>query len=307
MVYRPKTTLEQWRILQAVVDYGGYAQAASALNKSQSSLNHAVSKLQNMLNVQLLEVVGRKAVLTQAGEVMLRRSRDLTLNVQSLEQLAVNINQDWEPEIILCVDLAYPREALFPVLAEFLPMSRGSRIKIIDTVLTGSTEAVTSREADLVILIDTPRGYLGEALCHIEFVLVCHPDHELASLTQPLSTNTLSQYLQIVIKDTSETPDEKTGWLKSEHRWTVSQFDTAIDLLLQKVGFCWLPKHKVTDLIADKNLVHLQVEGSAFKQFTAFLVCPSPEQKGPGTALLSQLFLQHREIDLPSFDSSQNN
>ena len=72
-MYRPKTTLEQWRILQAVVDHGGYAQAAQQLNKSQSSLNHAVSKLQSMLDVQLLEVIGRKAVLTEAGEVMLRR------------------------------------------------------------------------------------------------------------------------------------------------------------------------------------------------------------------------------------------
>ncbi|MGL5408894.1 MAG: LysR family transcriptional regulator, partial [Shewanella sp.] len=28
---RAKSTLEQWRILQAVVDYGGYAQAAQHL------------------------------------------------------------------------------------------------------------------------------------------------------------------------------------------------------------------------------------------------------------------------------------
>jgi hypothetical protein len=39
MPYRPKSTLEQWRILQAVVDAGGYSQAADLLNKSQSSLN----------------------------------------------------------------------------------------------------------------------------------------------------------------------------------------------------------------------------------------------------------------------------
>ena len=41
LMYRAKTTIEQWRILQAVVDFGGYAHAASHLNKSQSSLNHA--------------------------------------------------------------------------------------------------------------------------------------------------------------------------------------------------------------------------------------------------------------------------
>ena len=120
-MYRPKTTLEQWRILQAVVDFGGYAQAAQGLNKSQSSLNHAVSKLQDMLGVQLLEVIGRKAVLTKAGEVMLRRSRELTQNVESLELLAVNIHQNWEPEITLAIDLAYPRSEIYPVLEAFLP------------------------------------------------------------------------------------------------------------------------------------------------------------------------------------------
>ena len=301
-MYRPKTTLEQWRILQAVVDHGGYAHAADALNKSQSSLNHAVAKLQTMLGVQLLQVVGRKAVLTEAGEVMLRRSRDLTQHVESLEQLAVNINQDWEPEITLSVDLAYPREALLPVLAEFLPQSRGSRLKVIDTVLTGSKEAVTQHKVDLAILMEVPKGYLGEPLCHVEFVLVCHPEHELAQMQQPLSPNTLAQHLQIVIKDTSSSPSEDTGWLKSENRWTFSQFETAIDTLLQNIGFCWLPKHKVSRLIAQGKLASIQVHGSAFKQITGFLVCPKPEQQGPGTTLLASLILAHRKIALPNFD-----
>ena len=41
----PRITLEQWRCLVAVVDEGGYAQAAEALNKSQSSVTYAVQKL----------------------------------------------------------------------------------------------------------------------------------------------------------------------------------------------------------------------------------------------------------------------
>lgn len=300
-MYRPKTTIEQWRILQAVVDFGGYAQAGQALNKSQSSLNHAVSKLQDLLGVQLLEVKGRKSVLTQAREVMLRRSRDLTQNIQSIEQLAININQDWEPEITFAVDIAYPRKALFKTLEFFLPRSRGSRITVLDTVLTGSEEAVVNKTADLVILMNVPKGYLGEALCHVEFVLVCHPHHALVSQPQPLDLTNLAQHLQIVIKDTGAKPMESSGWLKSENRWTVSNFDSAIALLSRNLGFCWLPMHSVADLLKKGKLNHLTVQGSAFKQFTAFLVCPNPEQKGPGTQLLTELILQDRQIDLPSF------
>lgn len=299
-MYRPKTTLEQWRILQAVVDFGGYSQAADALNKSQSSLNHAVSKLQFMLGVQLLEVKGRKAVLTEAGEVMLRRSRDLTQNVQSLELLANNIHQDWEPEIVLAVDLAYPREALYPVLEAFLPESRGSRIKVKDTVLTGTDDAIIKHQADIAINTNIPKGFLGEALCHIEFVLVSHPEHPLAQQQGHIDPSALAQQLQIVIADTSDKPEEKEGWLKSENRWTVSQFDTAIDLLCHNIGFCWLPLHKVKQHIEDGALARLLAKGSEFKHMTAYLICPTPDDKGPGTCLLEKLILQHRQIDLPS-------
>lgn len=58
----PKTTLEQWAVLAAIVDHGGFAQAAAALNKSQSAVSYAVSRLQEALGVPLLAVEGRKAV-----------------------------------------------------------------------------------------------------------------------------------------------------------------------------------------------------------------------------------------------------
>ncbi|MFC3120635.1 LysR family transcriptional regulator [Agaribacter flavus] len=307
-MYRPKSTLEQWRILQAVVDYGGYAQAAKALNKSQSSLNHAVTKLQDLLDVKILETVGRKAVLTEAGKALLRRSRDLTNSVSSLEQLAVNINQDWEPEITLALDLAFPRNTIYQALKTFMPESRGSRLRIIDTVLTGTLDAITSASADIVISLALPKGYLGEPIRHIEFVLVCHPKHYLASLPQPISTETLSQHLQIVISDTSDSPKENQGWLKSELRWTVSQFDSAIDLLRQNLGFCWLPLHKVEHLLSTAKLTRLYLQGSSYKQSSAFLVIPKPEHKGPGVCLLEKLILQQREIDLLCYENaSQKN
>ena len=65
-----KVSLDQWRALQAVVDYGGYAQAAAQMHRSQSSVSHAVSKLQAQLGVPLLRIEGRRAVLTTAGEVV---------------------------------------------------------------------------------------------------------------------------------------------------------------------------------------------------------------------------------------------
>ena len=66
----PRITLEQWRALEAVVERGGYAQAAGALHKSQSTITYAVQQIQKLLDVKVFEIQGRKAVLTEAGQVL---------------------------------------------------------------------------------------------------------------------------------------------------------------------------------------------------------------------------------------------
>ena len=165
-----RTTLEQWRILQAVIDHGGYHQAGEALHRSPSSLNHAVAKLQQQLGVELLRVEGRKAQLTEAGEVMLRRSRQLTDDAYQLETLSENMQRGWEPEIRLAYDAIFPQQRLLHVLKAFYPHSRGSRIRIEETVITGTLECITEARADLVICSTVPKGHLGEYLLSVQMI-----------------------------------------------------------------------------------------------------------------------------------------
>ncbi|MAD74141.1 MAG: LysR family transcriptional regulator [Rheinheimera sp.] len=290
MPYRPRSTLEQWRILQAVVDAGGYAQAAELLNKSQSSLNHAVSKLQSQLGVELLEVIGRKAQLTDAGEVMLRRSRVLTQQIEDLELLADNIEQGWEPEIRIAVELAYPKHFLYRALQTFYPLSRGSRVQIIDTVLTGTSEIIVQKKADLVIAGVVPKGYLSEPLYVSRFIAVVGAGHELANQLR-LDQNQLSQYLQIVIRDTAQKPLENIGWLKAEQRWTVDNFNEAIEILQLGLGFCWLPDFTVASALAKGDLVQIQLSNSSERLAPMSLLTPQEETLGPGSKQLRQLIL----------------
>ncbi len=296
MPYRPKSTMEQWRILQAVVDAGGYAQAADLLNKSQSSLNHAVAKLQSQLGVELLEVKGRKAFLTSAGEVMLRRSRLLTQQIEDLELLASNINVGWEPEIRIAVELVYPKQILYRALAKFHPISRGSRIQIIDTVITGSTEMIQEHKADLVIAASpsVPKGYIGEPLTVIHMVPVVGKDHQLAQHPE-LDLSELSQYLQIVIRDTASKPKD-VGWLRAEQRWTVNNFFEAVDILKNGIGFCWLPEHLIEELIQRGILVRLTIPQSSARVVPLALVTPKEETLGPGSRQVRELLLAEHKV-----------
>tara|TARA_R110002167_G_scaffold244923_3_gene450381 strand:- start:1670 stop:2557 length:888 start_codon:yes stop_codon:yes gene_type:complete len=286
-----RTTLEQWRILQAVVDHGGYHQAGDALHRSPSSLNHAVAKLQQQLGVEILRVEGRKALLTPAGEVMLRRSRQLTEDAYQIETLSDNLNQGWEPQIRLAYDAIFPQQPLFSVLKAFHPLSRGSRIRIEECVLTGTQECIREARADLVICGQVPKGYLGEYLLQIQMIPVCHPDNPLLLGPERLTPQELTQSLQIVIRDSGKQPQELLGWLRSEQRWTVDHFDMAINLLLTGLGFAWLPLHSVEKPLQSGELVRLQLTEGNDRRIPMHLVIPQPDRLGPGARALEQLFL----------------
>jgi DNA-binding transcriptional LysR family regulator len=291
---RAKSTLEQWRILQAVVDYGGYAQAAQALNKSQSSLNHAVAKLQTQLGIQLLEVKGRKAYLTEQGEVLLRRSRHLTQTVEELEQLANNLEQGWEPSITVAREIIYPMPKLVEALKAFLPESRGTRVTVVDSVISGTTELINAQNVDIAICGTPPKGHVAEPLCETELYLVTHPDHPLAALEQVEDDKQLVQHLQLVIKDTGIKGSPDTGWLKAEQRWTVTNFHEAKEILSQGIGFCWIPSFLVEEELAQGKLSRIMLQGSRSRKIILSLVIPNRDRQGPASKLLERLILaQH--------------
>ena len=295
---RAKSTLEQWRILQAVVDFGGYAQAAEKLNKSQSSLNHAVAKLQHQLGIDLLEVKGRKAYLTQQGEVLLRRSRHVTQAVNELEQLASNLEQGWEPTLTIAREIIYPMESLVCALNAFLPDSRGTRIIMLDSVITGTQEHILQNKVDIAICAGSPpKGYLSEPLCEQELFLVCHPSHPLADLGTIEDDKLLAQYLQLVIKDTGVQSNVDIGWLKAEQRWTVSNFHEAKVILNQGIGFCWIPSFLIQTELSSGHLARLHLSGNQKRRIMLSLVIPDRDQQGPASKLLTSLILKQHGIE----------
>src|SRR5258706_13943312 len=119
MAGTPRITLEQRRSLQAVVEAGGYAQAAAALHKSQSTITYAVQKIASLLDVKVFEIRGRKAVLTEAGQVLYRRARTLLEEAASLERGAAAMANDWQPEIRLAGEAIFPTWLLPERLAGF--------------------------------------------------------------------------------------------------------------------------------------------------------------------------------------------
>ena len=76
--------LRQLSYVVAVVDQGGFTKAADAMCVAQPSLSQAVKMLEAELGVALFDRVGRRVVLTAAGEALLGPARQALRDAQNV-------------------------------------------------------------------------------------------------------------------------------------------------------------------------------------------------------------------------------
>ena len=288
-----KTTLEQWRMFKAVVEHGGFAQAASVIHKSQSSINHAVHKLQDQIGLPLLQVVGRKAELTDAGTLMLRRAEQLLKEAAQLESIADSLAQGTEAELRIAIDAIYPPDCLADALQQLSAEFRQTRVELIETVLSGGPERLLSAEVDLLVAGEVPQGFLGEPLLDVTFVAVAHPAHPLHALNRPLTLQDLAAERQIVVRDSARGERVDSGWLGAEQRWTVSHIATSIDMISRGTGFAWLPVTRIAGALDNGALLELPLERGSRREVSLFLTYADADCAGPAAQRLGQLLREH--------------
>jgi DNA-binding transcriptional LysR family regulator len=284
---RPRVTLEQWRMLQAVVDHGGYAGGAEALSKSVSTVNYGIRRLEAGLGLKLLELDGRRAVLTRAGRELLRRSRYLLDEAFAIERAARLLAEGWEPVVTLAVEIIFPQDRLLASLDAFARLTGATRVELIESVLSGTTEQLFSGTADLAITAWVPPGFLGEPVGTVEFVAVAAPGHPLHLLDRPLTQRDLRQHRQLVVRDSGLKENRDAGWLGAEQRWTVSHLATSVDTVARGMGFAWLPRHRVAALMEAGALQPLPLMEGAVRSQELYLVFADRDEAGPATKALA--------------------
>jgi DNA-binding transcriptional LysR family regulator len=274
----PKTTLEQWAVLSAVIDQGGFAQAARTLNRSQSAVSYAVSRLQDAIGLPLLVIEGRRAVLTPHGRTLLSRARPLVRDLDTVESLARSLKQGWEPELNLVVDAAFPRTGLLRIVAELQRTCPTTQIRLSDVVLSGAEDAILQGLGDVVITSRVPPGFLGDRLLDVTFLAVARSDHALFRVDHELTTEDLVSHVQAVVRDSGTIRPRDEGWLGAERRFTVSSMEASLATVLAGLAYAWLPEHMLTESLRDGTVRRL------------------PLAFGAARSVALQIFAAHRKV-----------
>lgn len=281
-------TLEQWKALISVVDSGGYEKAAEDLKKSQSSVTYAVQKLQSQLGVKAFEVKGRKAVLTPTGEFLYRRAKVLVEEAANTERAAKRLSAGWEAEIGIAVEAAFPVWLLLQCLDAFGKESPHTRIEVIETVISGTAEALLQGQAQLAITGIVPPGFLGEMLMPVRFIAVAHPEHPLHKLGRPVTLQDMHAHRQLVIRESGTRRATKPR-LEAAQRWTVSHMTTSIGAASRGYGYGWYPEYRIREEIAAGTLKALPMREGGESVAQLYLVFADRDAAGPGVLRLAAI------------------
>jgi DNA-binding transcriptional LysR family regulator len=284
-----RVSLEQWQALKAVVEAGGYAQAAARLHKSQSAITYAVQKIETQLRVKLFELEGRKARLTAEGEVLFQRARALLEEAESLESAGRRLAQGWESELKLAVETIFPTWLLLQCFALFAQERPQIRIELYETVLSGTEEALLQRRVDLGICSSVPPGFFGSALMTIPFVAAASPEHPLHRIKRKLTMRDLRKHRHLVVRDSGSSRTSDVRWLQAEQRWTVSHKATQIHAACLGLGFAWFAQDTIRNELQDGKLKPLALRDGSDRIAQLYLVQPDQDAAGPGARRLSQI------------------
>lgn len=286
---RLKTTLDQWITLFEVDKAGSIQAAAAELNKSHTTLIYAIKKLESQLGISVVKIEGRRAVLTDDGKSLLRRAQSMIEQAQALEEIGTQLTQGVESEIVIAIDHLCDRKWLYEPLSIFLKNNSTTSINIIETSLSKTTSMVEEEIADISIITLPITNYPCESFGSVDMLPVVHKAHPLATKSE-LCLADLATNRQIVIRDLGESKKIDVGWLKSNQRITVDNFDHALQAIKKSLGYCRMPKHLIESQ-NDQDLVILKVEQSNCYQVPLHIALPKAEKTGSATKCLYRLLL----------------
>ncbi|WP_073602028.1 LysR family transcriptional regulator [Vibrio aerogenes] len=264
-----RSTIEQWFVLQTVIQADGFTAAAAQLHRSQSSVSYTISKLQEQLGVSLIEITGKRVRLTKTGAALLEDMRPLMEEFATIENKARALHAGAPAKIKLEVDSLYPKPLLFSALTEFQQQYPYTQVELKELLRLVSPD--DARNCDLAIGLPYNRQLMKNRLLEIELIAVAHPDHPLHQLDKSaLTAADVNRYTQVYLDNNHERTSEVMELPR--YRWIVNTIDAAIEAVRSKLCFGWLPKSLIETQLAKGELKPLPLEVGLVRSIPLFLI-----------------------------------
>lgn len=254
--------LRNLRTFQTVVDQGSYQRAAERLGYTQSTITVQIQQLEGELGVPLFERVGRRMVLTEAGERILPRAREL---LEAADQLMECGRKSSAPSGTLRVDMAetllcYRMQPVIRAFRERAPQVRlvirsCNCMRIAANVRTGACDLGVGYDMDW-----NREALEVESLGSYDIVLLASPDFSEPDFTTPGQRKAVSLV-------TDEPDSIFRRWLEEYLRQREIELDVTLELwsietikrcVMSNLGFTYLPRFVAREELETGRLKELR-------------------------------------------------
>jgi DNA-binding transcriptional LysR family regulator len=275
---------DQLRIFLAVADEGSFNRAAKALGRALSVISYGVAALEAQLGVALFERAGsRRPVLTAAGAALLADARSIADDVDRLVGRARGIRQGLESELVLAVDVMIPTATVAILLRAFRQTFPTVNLRLHVEALGAVAALVLERRASLAIagpdIIDHPdleRQMVGS----VGMTAVAAPTHPLAR-PGPIPPGEARAHLQLVLTDRSPLTEGQDYSVLSPRSWRLADLGAKHALLVEAIGWGFMPDHVVAADLAAGRLVALRLPEAPPMDYSLHALWRRDESLGP--------------------------
>ncbi len=182
------------RLVSEIAAAGSMTRAAERLYLTQSALSHQLRDIESRFRTQFFVRLGRRMVLTPAGERLLASAQRVLADLQQAEDDVRGLAGGQEGVIRVCTQCNTGYHWLAPLLAAFQRKFPRVSVNIMADATDRPIAALVQGRLDLAILSD--RVHDARLRLHPlfmdEMVAVCAPDHPLAK-DRWLSVRALAQ------------------------------------------------------------------------------------------------------------------
>jgi DNA-binding transcriptional LysR family regulator len=191
---------------KTIVEAGGFTRAARQLHLTQSALSHQIKTLETQLQTQVFARVGKRVVLTQAGEVLLRYVNPIVRQLLEARQALAELQEPGHGRLRASAATYSCYHILPHILREFRASYPHVELFVAAGYTNSAMQGLLSGELDLGIFVLPPNteGLHIERLCQDELVVIVPPSHPLAR-RQRLQWSDLATQVLITYNRASET------------------------------------------------------------------------------------------------------
>ena len=260
----PVTLLTEMVVFVKVVEAGSFSAAARQLGSSPSAVSRSIARLEKALAIRLLQRTTRKLRLSDAGEEVFRRCREMAGAAQAVMDLSGRFTREAEGLIRVSVPKAVGRYVIHPHMPEFLRQYPKVDVQLI---LEDRYVDLIDDNVDLSIRItdEPPPGLVGRELFPIEHLLCATPQY-LAEQGVPQQPEDLREHSCIVL---GETPADarwkfrqgsKSVTVGVRGRYAANHTGVRLDAVLQDIGIGSLPYFTARQALEEGRVIQVLPE-----------------------------------------------